>query len=245
MITGPWSVPLVVVLSYLLGSISTSIIAGKVFRSIDIRDYGSGNAGATNAFRVLGPTTGIIVIVLDVGKAVIATLLVSRLGDVELMSSESYSLIAGSSAVIGHVWTVFAGFRGGKGVGAAAGMILSLYPLPFLATLTLFLLALFLTGIVSVGSISAAFFFPLLIWLLDSSGTAHYSLLLRIVSIAVGLLILFTHRSNIGRLLRHEENRFPRLMILRSKAARTRAEEAKRRIEEKRNETGSSENEVQ
>ena len=227
MIESAWSVPVVILLSYLLGSVPTSIVAGRLAKGIDVREHGSGNAGGTNAFRVLGPRIGVIVIAGDIGKAVIATLLVSRLGWTEIMGYEAFALIAGMSAIVGHIWTVFARFRGGKGVAAAGGMLLALYPAAFLGALACFALVIMITGIVSAGSISAALAFPVLIWMFDATGLVDYPTLLKIVCIPVGLLIVFTHRSNIGRLLTGTENRFPKLMLLRSKAAKRRAEKAR------------------
>lgn len=222
MISGGASIPVVVLLSYLLGSIPTSLILGKILRGIDIREHGSGNAGATNTFRVLGTGPGIVAILVDIGKAIVATLFVARVGDQVLLSGEAFSLIAGSSAVIGHIWTVFAGFRGGKGVGAAAGMLVALYPVAFLSALALFVLGILVSGAVSIGSITAAIAFPSLIWIFDLTGIADYSPLLKVVCIPVGLLIIFTHRKNLSRLFAGTEHRFPRLMVLRSKAARER-----------------------
>ena len=133
---------LIVLLAYLAGSIPTSVIIGRLFFKKDLRELGSGNAGGTNAFRVYGWRGGVPTVLVDVGKGVAATLLIARLPAPAGMPRELVQVIAGSAAVVGHIWTVFAGFRGGKGVGTAAGMVASLYPLPLLAAAAIFALVL-------------------------------------------------------------------------------------------------------
>ena len=211
---------LIVVFSYLLGSIPTSLIIGRVFFQKDVRTFGSGNAGATNAFRVLGTAAGIVTLAIDVGKGIAATVIVSRIGSPELFPGEAYALIAGSSAVIGHIWSLFARFRGGKGVGTAAGMLVSLYPIPFLVALFCFCIIVMLTGIVSAGSISAALSLPAIIWIFSLAKVAEYSTVSKVFCTSIGLLVLFTHRNNIKRLLAGAESRFPKIMFLRSSAFR-------------------------
>jgi acyl phosphate:glycerol-3-phosphate acyltransferase len=115
---------------------------------------------------------------------------------------------------VGHVWTVFAGFRGGKGVATAAGMIAGLYPVALLVSLGFFGITLIAVGIVSVASLTAAFLFPFVLLVLDATGIMHVSPLLFWFSIPMTALIFYTHRANIARLLRGEENRFPKLMLL-------------------------------
>lgn len=190
-----------------------------MFRT-DIRKKGSGNAGATNTFRVFGWKAGVVTIVIDVGKAVVATLFVSQLpafgADAPaLIEPDAVRLVAGCSAVVGHIWTLFAGFRGGKGVGAAAGMVASLYPVALLIAVGIFALLIISTGIASVGSIVAALLFPVIVLLLPATGIGSFSPLLFWFSIPLALLIVFTHRKNIARLLRGEENRFENLMLFR------------------------------
>lgn len=204
---------LVLFLSYLLGSFPTSIVAGKVFFSRDIRKEGSGNAGGTNAFRVFGWKVGILVVLVDVGKGVAAALLVSRLAADSPLSTDALRLAAGTAATIGHVWTVFAGFRGGKGVATAAGTLAAVAPLPFLAALAAFALGILSTGIVSIGSLSAAIVFPLAALALRLAGNPVSDTLLGF-SFLLAPLIFWTHRKNIRRLVRGEENRFEKLRIL-------------------------------
>lgn len=203
---------IILILSYLLGSIPTSIVVGRVFFHTDIREHGSGNAGGTNTVRVFGWKAGVPVILVDVAKGAAAVLWIAQLsvldtGSAELLSHEATAVAAGAAAVCGHIWTVFASFKGGKGVATAAGMIAALYPLGFAAALLVFVLLVLSTGIVSVGSISAALLFPVLLYGLDKSGISDVSPFLLWVSIPIAILILFTHRKNIKRLLHGEEKR--------------------------------------
>lgn len=202
----------VILLSYLAGSFPTSIVVGKIFFNKDIRKFGSGNAGGTNTFRVFGWKAGVTVALFDVGKGVIAALFIARLGNNIPLPYTLVQLIAGSSAVTGHIWTVFAGFRGGKGVGTAVGMLSVLAPVPLCIAVLVFLLILLTTGIVSLGSIAGAVVFPAgLLVQYAITGTVHISLV--IFSVILGSLIIFTHRSNIRRLIDGTENRFDNLMI--------------------------------
>lgn len=198
---------IIIVVSYLLGSIPTSIIFGKLFRGIDIRDYGSGNAGGTNAFRVMGWKIGISVMIIDVAKGLLATVLVSQIRVDSISLAPVYlQIIAGFSAVIGHIWTIFAGFHGGKGVGTAAGMLIGLYPIAFIFVFIIFLIVLFSTRYVSVSSMTAAISLPIVLLVLDTLGRPYKPPLL-ILSVIIAVLIVFTHRSNIKRLIAGNENR--------------------------------------
>lgn len=199
-------------LSYLAGSFPTSIVLGRLFFGLDIRTKGSGNAGGTNSFRVLGWKAGLAVVLVDVGKGTLAALLISRLGSSSGWDPVLLGLLAGLAAVAGHVWTLFAGFRGGKGVATAAGALLGLAPLPTGITALVFALVLLSSGIVSLASMSAALAFPLSLLALSLAGIAISPWLLGF-SLILAPLIFFTHRSNIGRLLRGEENRFDNLII--------------------------------
>ena len=205
----------IVLLSYLVGSIPTSIIVGKILRGIDIREYGSGNAGATNTFRVLGWKAGVFVIAVDIGKGIFATLVISKLNltGVPLLASTLLQIIAGVSAVCGHIWTVFAGFRGGKGVSTAAGMIIALYPIAFLICIAIFTIVLFTTRYVSVSSMIAAVSLPIVFVVLQQIGHQPVSSPLLVLSLIMAGLIIFTHRANIRRLLNGTENRIQRLRL--------------------------------
>ena len=192
----------VVALSYILGSVPSSIIAGKVLRGIDIRNYGSGNAGGTNTFRVLGWKPGLLVMAADIFKGVVATLWIAPLafGAISL-TPDTIRLIAGVSAIAGHIWTVFAGFRGGKGVGTAAGVLIILYPLPLLICLAVFLGVLAIWRIVAVSSLSAAVAFPVVLSVFKFGLEQPMATPLYYFGFAASILIIYTHRSNIRKLL--------------------------------------------
>ncbi|RMD98877.1 MAG: glycerol-3-phosphate 1-O-acyltransferase [Calditrichaeota bacterium] len=197
------------VAGYLLGSIPTSIIVGKIVKGIDIRQYGSGNAGATNVFRVLGWKPGVVVMLIDIGKGAVATLYASQLVFAEGLPFSVYlKILAGLAAVFGHIWTVFAGFRGGKGVGTAAGMLFALYPIAGLICLAIFLIIAFSTRYVSLASISAAISLPIVLLIMSNVFHKLVELPLMIFSFFIALLIIYTHRSNIKRLIAGTENRF-------------------------------------
>ena len=200
------SIITIILLSYLAGSIPTSIICSKLFKGIDIRDYGSKNAGGTNAIRVLGWKIGIFVMLIDVGKGVLTTLLISQIRiDSVNLTTNIVQIIAGMSAIFGHIWTVFAGFKGGKGVGTAAGMLFALYPIAGIVCLVIFFLVLLTTRYVSLSSMSAAVAFPIVVLLFKN--WRGYSGELIYFAVFIAVLIVFTHRSNIKRLLRGEENK--------------------------------------
>ena len=204
--------------SYVTGSIPTSIIVGKIFKGIDIRKHGSGNAGATNVFRVLGWKQALIVVVVDIFKgwlpaAVYAT---SLFQGQPIEETGVLQILCGFAAVLGHTYTIFAEFKGGKGVGTLGGMLLALFPIAVPLCLIVFAVVLILTGYVSVGSILASAALPIFLFILPPLGfadTAPLSLL--IFSLLVPWFIIFTHRSNISRLRSGAENRFEKAMIFR------------------------------
>jgi glycerol-3-phosphate acyltransferase PlsY len=199
---------LMLLISYLVGSIPTAIIYGKLTRGIDIRQHGSGNAGATNVFRVLGWKAGVLVLLIDMVKGLIATLWFYKIGtDSFIANVELLKIMAGMSAVFGHIWTVFAGFKGGKGVGTGAGMIIGLVPGAVLVGVIVFLLAVAMTRWVSLGSILASLTVPVYLFLKKFFFMLPVSTTLLIFSLLVPLLIIFTHRSNIKRLLNGSENK--------------------------------------
>jgi glycerol-3-phosphate acyltransferase PlsY len=211
------SLILIILLSYLAGSIPTSIIMSKLTRGIDIRDYGSGNAGATNVIRVLGWKIGIVVIIVDVGKGVLATLLISKLRvDPVPLSDNLIQIIAGLSAVLGHIWTIFAGFKGGKGVGTAAGMLFSLYPIAGIICLVIFAVVLLTGRYVSIASMTAAVSLPIVILILNYFFNYSISKELFYFAIFMALLIVFTHRSNVRRLMKGEENQIKKISFKKS-----------------------------
>lgn len=214
-----WSLVVIVVLSYLTGSIPTSIVLSRVLRGIDIRDYGSGNAGGTNTVRILGWKIGAAVIVVDIGKGVLAALLISQIRiDPVIVSPDLLRISAGSAAIVGHIWTVFARFKGGKGVATGAGMLFSLYPEAGLVCLIIFTLVLFFVRIVSVSSMAVAVSLPVVLFIQKTCLGDPVSNELLYFAILAAVLILFTHRSNIKRLLKGEESRFKRTGFNKSKS---------------------------
>ncbi len=203
------SLLLMVVISYLIGSIPTSIIAGKLLKGIDIRQHGSGNAGATNVFRVLGWKAGLVVLLIDMFKGWFPTVYVSQLGMDSGLAWQpiNYQILAGVAAMFGHIWTIFAGFKGGKGVGTGAGMIIGLAPLPVLICLIVFVVTVALTRYVSLGSILASITFMVVVLLQKYVFDIDIPTQLLVFSVFVPILIIFTHRSNIQRLLKGQENK--------------------------------------
>jgi acyl phosphate:glycerol-3-phosphate acyltransferase len=192
-------------LAYLLGSIPTAVWVGKRFHGIDVRQHGSGNAGTTNVIRVLGWKTGIPVLIIDVAKGWLAAMLPLFFHLAEKGSSPAINLqiFAGVIAILGHIFPVFAGFRGGKGVATVFGILLALQPLLTLSCFGVFLAVLLLTGIVSVSSMSAGIAFPVLLLILFNTP----SLIFKIFSVLVAIALVITHRKNIRRLLKGEEAR--------------------------------------
>lgn len=196
---------LVFILAYLIGSLPSAVWIGKWFHNIDVREHGSGNAGATNVIRVLGWKTGIPVLLIDVAKGALATLLplFFKLAEPESSLLINYQIIAGVTAIVGHIFPVFAGFRGGKGVATIFGVLLALHPLLTLSCIGVFLIVLLITGIVSVSSITAGLAFPVFLYVLFDSP----SVVFRIFSVFVAVALVITHRKNIGRLMKGEEKK--------------------------------------
>ena len=196
-----------IILAYLLGSIPTSLIISRTQFNIDIRDYGSGNAGATNTFRVLGSKWGSIVMFLDVLKGILAvklTLLLPFYTENEFART-NFQIGLGLAAVLGHIFPIWADFRGGKGVATLFGLIIAISPYTALGCVGVFLLVLFLTRFVSLSSILASMAFPVFILVIFNVENDAY----RIFAIAVALLVVLTHQKNIGRLLSGSENKVP------------------------------------
>ena len=198
---------LLIVLAYLIGSIPTAVWISKHFFGIDIRDYGSGNAGATNTFRVLGSKWGTYVMIVDMLKAIIAVKLAFFLPDAH--EYELYlinvQLGLGLAAVLGHVFPIWANFRGGKGVASLFGMVLGIQPNVALCCVGIFIVVLFLTRWVSLSSILASVAFPIFILLIFNEPEHLY----RIFAVIVALMVVFTHQKNIGRLLKGNESKVP------------------------------------
>lgn len=198
----------IIIGAYLLGSIATAVWTGKIFHGIDIRKHGSGNAGATNMIRVLGWKTGIPVLLIDVLKGWLAAMLPVFLNiaarDTAILTN--LQILAGTVAVIGHIFPVFAGFRGGKGVATITGVLLAIHPLLTLSCLAVFICIILITGYVSVSSMSAGVAFPVLLNVFFDTPSVFF----RIFSVVVAIVLLFTHRKNIRRLMKGEESKFIR-----------------------------------
>ena len=196
---------LVFVLAYLLGSIPSAVWIGKKFHKIDIREHGSGNAGTANVIRIMGWKTGIPVLLIDVAKGWTAASLpvFFNLAKPDSAAIINLQILAGVIAIIGHIFPVFAGFKGGKGVATVFGTLLAL---KFFLTLSCFgvFLAMFLvTGIISVSSMAAGLAFPIFLFTIFETP----SLVFKIFSVFVATSLLITHRKNIVRLLKGEESR--------------------------------------
>jgi acyl phosphate:glycerol-3-phosphate acyltransferase len=196
---------LVFLLAYLLGSIPTAVWVGKRFHKIDVRQHGSGNAGTTNVIRVLGWKTGIPVLIIDIAKGWLAAMLpiFLHLGEKGSSLVINLQILAGVIAITGHIFPVFAGFRGGKGVATVFGILLALQPILTLSCFGVFLAVLLMTGIVSVSSMSAGIAFPVLLFSFFNTP----SLVFKVFSILVAVALIITHRKNIRRLLKGEEAR--------------------------------------
>lgn len=189
-------------ISYLLGSIPTAYLLGKIFQGIDIREHGSKNVGATNAFRVLGKGPGAIVLAIDIIKGLAATTLVADFLGLDRVTAR---ILLGVTAVIGHNWTVFLEFRGGKGIATSLGVLIgltvkiaSIRPVLFM-TLAIWLVVFLSTGFVSLSSIIAAVFLPLLMVMLNQSFP------LIVLGVVFCVFVVLRHRPNIKRLLSREE----------------------------------------
>jgi len=198
---------LLIVLAYLIGSIPTSVWVSEYFFDIDIRDYGSGNPGATNTYRVLGPKWGTIVMIVDMVKGIAAVklaLLLPYYAD-NATALLNLQIGLGLGAVLGHVFPIWADFRGGKGVATLFGLVLGISPWTALCCVGVFILVLYLTRFVSLSSILASIAFPVFILLIFNVDNDTY----RIFAIAVALMVLLTHQKNIGRLLRGSESKVP------------------------------------
>ena len=195
---------LLIVFAYLVGSIPSAVWLGKRFYNIDVREFGSGNAGATNTFRVLGKKAGIVVLVCDILKGSLSVLL-AFLSSYNVNSNQfvNLQLALGIAAVVGHVFPVFAGFRGGKGVATILGIVICLTPITSALGLIVFLTVLILTRYVSLSSIMAGISYPILLkFILKNDNQTLF-----IFSIFVAILLVITHKKNISRLLKKQEFR--------------------------------------
>ncbi len=209
---------IVVLLSYIVGSIPTSIMLSKWKHGFDIRTKGSGNAGGTNVFRILGWKSGVFVIIMDMLKGVIATTVIARLFWDPTLPFYNHTpfddftiiqMICGGAAIIGHVWTVFAGFRGGKGIATGAGLLVGITPTEFAVSILVFLAVFLAFRYVSLGSIMAAIAFPLSLIIRHNilSDEIHSYKTLVFFSVGIALFLVYSHRANIKRLLEGTERK--------------------------------------
>ncbi len=201
------------ILAYLLGSIPTAVWLGKTKYGIDIREHGSGNAGATNTFRVLGKKAGSVVMAIDVFKGFLATfspILFTYFQLANLQGEELalYQIGFGVLAVTGHILPIFAGFKGGKGVATLLGMVLAIHTVAALTCVGVFLIIFLSSGYVSLGSMLAGITFPILMNFSFYQTDGKFNKVLFIFGLIVAVLLIFTHRKNIKRLLKGEENSF-------------------------------------
>jgi glycerol-3-phosphate acyltransferase PlsY len=208
--SGMLTIFIALILSYIIGSFPTAILAGKIIRKIDIRQHGSGNAGATNVFRVLGWQAGILVLLIDMLKGFVAVTWFIQIIPDHAYSADMLAVIQillGISAVAGHIWTVFAGFKGGKGVGTAAGVFLGLQPGPVMICFLIFIGVVYRTRYVSLGSMTAALLLPIILLVERFILEKQVPIPFIIVAVLLAFLILVMHRENIHRLLEGTENK--------------------------------------
>jgi glycerol-3-phosphate acyltransferase PlsY len=201
---------LALVLAYLLGSIASAVWIGQIFYGTDVREYGSGNSGATNAFRVLGKKAGIAVLLIDSTKGWLSVNLITlmhTLGITHLLPGTGpfidFQLALGIAALLGHIFPVYVGFRGGKGIATLLGIILAVHTGAALASMGVFIVVLLITRYVSLSSMIAATAFPVVVILVFETTISS----LVIFSLVIAILVLITHQKNIERLLRKEESK--------------------------------------
>jgi len=193
--------------AYLIGAIPTAVWVGQSFYGIDVRQHGSGNAGATNTFRVLGKKPGAFVMLVDILKGWAATSLANFLVLLAVISPEKlilFKIIMGILAVIGHIFPVYVGFKGGKGVATLMGMVLAIQPVAALICLGIFMVVLLISKYVSLGSMIAALAFPLLLLLPRFYPDEP---LLIVFGFILSLLVILTHKKNINRLIQGQESK--------------------------------------
>ena len=189
--------------AYLLGSIPSAVWIGKAFYGIDVRHHGSKNAGATNTFRVLGVKAGIPVLLIDAFKGTAACSLVYLILTPDMHEFITIQFVFGVAAVLGHIFPIFAGFKGGKGVATITGIVLAISPIPTLVAMGVFVITLLLSKYVSLSSILAGLSFPFLVIFVFK--TPENSMIF--FSILVSIVLLLTHRKNVERLIHKQENK--------------------------------------
>ncbi len=214
---------LLIITAYLIGSIPTALIISRKFFGIDIRDYGSGNMGATNTFRVLGSKYGTMVMVMDILKGMLAVALYNFLPYYlhNELDRTNFMIGLGLAAVMGHIFPLFAGFKGGKGVATLLGMIIAVQPVVAVSCVGVFVIVLYLTRYVSLSSILGAIMLPVsVLWIWN-----EHEVMYRIFALLVACLVIITHQKNIGRILRGVESRIPILKHRDKRKSRRRIDE--------------------
>lgn len=195
---------LLLISAYLLGSIPSAVWIGKYFYKIDVREYGSGNAGATNVFRVLGKKAGIPVLLIDVLKGFLAVRLSYFSQSIpDTNQFTNLELVLGIASLVGHIFPIFASFRGGKGIATLLGIVLSILPFAAVISMLIFIIVLLISKYVSLSSMTAAVSFPIIVIVVFNTQTPS----LIIFSILIAIMVLITHQKNIERLLRREESK--------------------------------------
>ena len=199
---------LFLILAYLTGSFPSAVWVGRTFYNKDVREYGSGNAGATNTFRVLGKGAGIPVLLMDIFKGWLSVnyiLLVSNSSQLSSTTFFEFQLAFGVAAVIGHLFPIYTGFRGGKGIATLLGLLIGLNAIAAIASIVVFVIVFLISKYVSLGSILASLAFPFVVFIVLDEKDVNTSL--ELFSVFVPILTLITHQKNIERLIRGEENK--------------------------------------
>ena len=196
---------LLLLLSYLAGATPTSYWVGRAFHGIDLREHGSGNLGATNSFRVLGAASAAPVMVVDIAKGFAPVFFFPALAGLGF----GWALAFGAAAIVGHVFSIWMGFKGGKGIATSCGVFLAFAPWAVLGAFLLWVALVFSTGYVSLGSIGAAIALPILLLFTPHEGGTG----LMAFTLVLATFVIWAHRANIGRLVRGEENRFRRAPV--------------------------------
>ena len=186
-----------IILSYFFGAIPSGVWIGKIFKNIDVRDYGSKNSGATNSYRVLGAKLGIAVLIIDVLKGFIPLYIASKFN-----LTYNDLVILGLVAILAHTFSCFISFKGGKGVATSLGVFLFLAPVITLILLVIFILVVYFTKYISLGSITAAFLLPIFTFF------THRDTYLFTLSVVIAIFVIYRHKTNISRLLSGTENKF-------------------------------------
>ncbi|RKX20952.1 MAG: acyl-phosphate glycerol 3-phosphate acyltransferase [Candidatus Zixiibacteriota bacterium] len=199
---------LILLLAYLFGSIPFGLVITRLFGVPDIRSVGSGNIGATNVLRTAGIFPALLVTLLDIAKGTLAVIIAGSFGGYLLGDIEYLKLVAGLLAILGHVFPIFIGFRGGKGINTALGVFITLLIIPTLIALAIFIISVVITRYVSLGSILASLTLPISIFVLKTLNPGQYHPVYLPVTVIFAVLAIFAHRTNIKRLVNGVENKF-------------------------------------